>query len=333
MKRISLIILICLFGNFVPGYSQLKMTRYIHQKDYIDYGDEMFTKTTIDIYLLAIKGKIKAYADSTLGRTYDQSQLNKRTQFCEKVLKASSNEDRGEDTTICLPLDFKAVTFWLKIKTGCESVYNYPRLPVAAFCDSSGRQKLLFYINFQDIARFDSEVQLFLLDYLDFNMPHQLNPTWTLIDRENVKLYLKGRFATVANAIKSATPNQFAKLYDSDSLKTEFTPETFQKKKLELAGLSQNFDSDETIEIFLTEELSATDDGYKINEKSIGIGGDVQIGKSSLSDMPFFYMKYQDMWWKFFAFSSDRYFASSFGFLMNVSKYQVYKSITDMSWH
>lgn len=323
MKRISLIILVCLFGIFISGYSQQRMTRYIHQKDYIDYGNEMFTKTTIDIYQLAMTGKIKAYADSGLSITYDQEQLNKRTEQCETVKR----QDNKKDTTVCLPLDYNAVTFWLKIKRANEQMYTYPWLPVAIFCDSAQKQKLLFYLDFQDLARLDSLDQYFLLEYLD-NANHHSG--WALINQENIKLHVKERFATVTGIIKSITPT-FNGLYDSDSLETKLTPETYQKKKEILAGMSQKLDSDETIEIFLGEELSSEDGVFKIKENSVGIGGDVQIGKSSLSDMPFFYMSYGTTWCMFSFFSHEVF--ASFGFLINVSKYQIYKSITDMSWH
>jgi len=325
MKRVSLIILVCLFGNLIPGYSQLKMTRYIHQKDYIDYGNEMFSKTTIDIYLLATTGKIKAYADSSLSITYDENQLNKRIEICEEVKnRLSRNEDAG-DTTVCLPLDYNAVRFWLKIKTGGEESYNFPRLPVAVFYDSSGKQKLLFYTNFQDFTKLDLDNRSFLISYiedqcftLDFliNLP---NSQWISLNQNEMRQYIKERFKDVMNVMKYIIPSKSDKLYISDSLKTKFTPETFLKKKLELAGLSQKLDSDETIEIFLGEELNVTDNGFRIKEQSVGIGGDVQIGKSSLSDMPFFYIKYQDAM-NIFAHFKNGYVVNSFDFLMDVSK-------------
>jgi hypothetical protein len=330
MKRISLIVLICFAATIIPGHGQQKITRYIHQKDYLDYGTQMFSKTTKDIYLLAISGKIKGYRDSALQSSYDLNQIIRRGERCEKVKKQDASK-ANNDTTVCLPLDFEATPIWLKIREANEQIHGFTKLPLALYCDSFGKPELLFYVNFQDLTKIDSSDQFFLSGYLNIVTGIPENG-WILINQGRIRQYASERFSTVTNMIKNITPNEFTKIYDSDSLNTEYTAESYHKKKEILSGLSQNFEVDSTLGIIVAEELRWTEDGFKIKDSAIGIGGDVQAGGSSLSDMPFFYVSYKDARLKFLL-SDNSNIGSSFGFLMKVSEYQIFRSITDMSWH
>lgn len=327
MKRISLIILVCLFCHFISGYSQLKMTRYLYQKDFLDYGSDMFTKTTVDLYKLALSGKIKVYTDSGMRQAYTSNQINQRVLICEKVKSQSSLSAKAIDTTVCLPLDYDAVPIWLKIKTVNEHAGSL----IAICCDSAGKAKILFYIYMNDISLLDPEEGAFLLVYWrEYLLPNS-NGSWATMNQRSISQYMREKFAKLASAIKGTTPAGNIKIYTSDSLTTFFTPETYHAKKEQLAGFAQNFDVDSTICIFIVEKLLRSEESYTISEYAIGIGGYGRLGSSSFSDMPFFYLPYKDF--NSISFTSDAGVLSSISFISVISQYQIYKSINDMSWH
>ncbi len=332
--RICLFVLI-MISVIQTGIAQQKITRYILQKDYIDYGNEMFRKTTTDLYRDVLSGKIPGYTDATLKNYYSRDGINQRTLQCETVVKQESDKI-FKDTTVCLPLDYDAAEFWLEEVpgSGLDNFFPLTNIPLALYTDSAKKSKLLFYINYKDMAQLDSSEEWFLIGYLEDMYPHKSGGKPLVINQDNVREYVLERYASIVRRFNSLAPSSVPpKLYVSDSLNVQFTPETFQKKKEWFLGFGQNFDTEKTVSIMVTEYLSRSKDAYSIRESSVGIGGEIKLGSSSISDEPFFCISYNDANMIFVMFANSSADTRPFVFLNDVSGYQLYKSISETSWH
>jgi len=335
-----MIIRLCLFAIFIlsailPGNGQQKITRYILQKDYIDYGNDMFRKTMTDLYRDVLSGDIPGYTDATLKNYYSKDGLTKRTLQCEKVKKQEPGKT-DEDTLVCLPLDYDAATFWLEEvpKSGLDNFFPLTDIPLAFYTDSANRSKLLFYINYKDFERLDSTEKWFLIGYIEDTYSIRPGGKPLVMNQNNVRKYVTERFSSMVNGLNKRVPSSIPpKLYVSDSLNVQFTTETFQKKKEWFLSYGQNFDTEKTVSIMITEYLGRSGDGYTLKESSIGLGGEIRLGSSSLSDIPLYYMSYNDANMIFMMFASSSRDIRPFAFLKQVSGYQLYNSISDMSWH
>jgi uncharacterized protein Smg (DUF494 family) len=330
MKRsIVLIFTILLCGSRL--HAQEKITRYIHQVDYIGYSQDLFHAINRHIYLLAYQGKIAGYGDAEMTHAMELPVLRKRGEICERIVgeEVKTGENSiSKDIVSCYDPDMNK--FYLVFDKRINQKPDFRKnVATALYYDSAGHKALLYYVKFPEfLDKLNADESGFLMDYISQTNIMNNMQSDMVIDSANISAYALSMYSKALKTLMIAANTGHIKIYKSDSLVREMSTAEFQSWKGMFSKNDQKLDSDAIMGFIISEEPVKSGDGILLKKSALGVWAYLILNGVLMPEAPVFYTPYLEAR-ALFAGQDNSSTGIALEYLNNVVQYQLIHRLSD----